>query len=621
MMENFEFLRLIVIFPLVGFVLIFIFSRFITNKLAAWIASISVFLSFIFSIISVKKMIITTTPLIDTLMWWINEDFLKIPIRFYLDNLSSVMILVVSGVSFLIHIYSISYMHGDRDFKRFFSYLNLFVFFMLLLVLSDNLVITFFGWEGVGLSSYLLIGFWYENIENSKAARKAFIVNRIGDAFFIAALMITHYFLSTINITELSYLAIKEKLPYLINSTLFGVPVIFLITLMIFIASCGKSAQFPLYVWLPDAMAGPTPVSALIHAATMVTAGIYLISRMFSMFSLTQTFNLILYVAAFTSLLSAIIALGQRDIKKILAYSTISQLGYMFMGVASFNYQAGMFHLTTHAFFKALLFLSAGALIHSLSGVQDIFKMSGLGNKIKPVFYVMLIGFLAISGFPYLSGYFSKDMIIESIYLSGNKTIWALSILTAFLTALYMTRMFVIVFLRKTNDNHHIHIHQPNWLMLTPLYILAFFSIISGFFMNEFLKFLKLDVLHHQLPFYIKYLPTTAALFGIFLGYLIFISDRKITFGILSNLVYNKFYIDEIYDSIIVKPLYWLASNLFKIIERMFIDKSFVEGIGRVFLSFSNISLKIENSNLLYYISYIIISISIFILILIKGAG
>ncbi|MGC8867553.1 MAG: NADH-quinone oxidoreductase subunit L, partial [Elusimicrobiales bacterium] len=441
-------------------------------------------------------------------------------------NLSSVMVLVVSGVSFLIHIYSISYMHGDKDFKRFFSYFNLFVFFMLLLVLADNLIITFFGWEGVGLSSYLLIGFWYENIENSKAAKKAFIVNRIGDVFFIMAIMIIYFLLSSASITEISYQIIKENLSYFLNSTIFSVSASFLITLFIFISACGKSAQFPLYIWLPDAMAGPTPVSALIHAATMVTAGVYLISRMFFIFSLTSTMEIILYISAFTSLLSAVIAIGQRDIKKILAYSTISQLGYMFMGVACGNYASGMFHLTTHAFFKALLFLSAGAVIHSLSGIQDIFQMGGLKEKIKSVFYVMLIGFLAISGFPYLSGYFSKDMIIESIYLSGYKTIWLISLITALLTSLYMTRMFVIVFIRKPFDKN-LHPHHPDIIMMFPLYILAFLSLVSGFFMKVFLNFLGHEIETHHIPLYVKYLPAIISLLGIYLGYIIFISESK----------------------------------------------------------------------------------------------
>ncbi|MGC9069888.1 MAG: NADH-quinone oxidoreductase subunit L [Elusimicrobiales bacterium] len=621
MSQNFELLRFIILSPLTGFLFIFLFSRFISNRITSYIACLAVFLSFVFSVISVENMISNNSPLTDMIFWWINQDFIKIPFRLYLDNLSSVMVLVVSGVSFLIHIYSISYMHGDKDFKRFFSYFNLFVFFMLLLVLADNLIITFFGWEGVGLSSYLLIGFWYENIENSKAAKKAFIVNRIGDVFFIMAIMIIYFLLSSASITEISYQIIKENLSYFLNSTIFSVSASFLITLFIFISACGKSAQFPLYIWLPDAMAGPTPVSALIHAATMVTAGVYLISRMFFIFSLTSTMEIILYISAFTSLLSAVIAIGQRDIKKILAYSTISQLGYMFMGVACGNYASGMFHLTTHAFFKALLFLSAGAVIHSLSGIQDIFQMGGLKEKIKSVFYVMLIGFLAISGFPYLSGYFSKDMIIESIYLSGYKTIWLISLITALLTSLYMTRMFVIVFIRKPFDKN-LHPHHPDIIMMFPLYILAFLSLVSGFFMKVFLNFLGHEIETHHIPLYVKYLPAIISLLGIYLGYIIFISESKAKkLGFLSTLVYNKFYVDEIYDVLIVKPIYSIASNLFQVVERSIIDKFFIEGSAKSFMDLSFISSRMENSNLVYYISYIIIAVSIFIIILIKGVG
>ncbi len=621
MSQNFELLRFIILSPLTGFLFIFLFSRFISNRITSYIACLAVFLSFVFSVISVENMISNNSPLTDMIFWWINQDFIKIPFRLYLDNLSSVMVLVVSGVSFLIHIYSISYMHGDKDFKRFFSYFNLFVFFMLLLVLADNLIITFFGWEGVGLSSYLLIGFWYENIENSKAAKKAFIVNRIGDVFFIMAIMIIYFLLSSASITEISYQIIKENLSYFLNSTIFSVSASFLITLFIFISACGKSAQFPLYIWLPDAMAGPTPVSALIHAATMVTAGVYLISRMFFIFSLTSTMEIILYISAFTSLLSAVIAIGQRDIKKILAYSTISQLGYMFMGVACGNYASGMFHLTTHAFFKALLFLSAGAVIHSLSGIQDIFQMGGLKEKIKSVFYVMLIGFLAISGFPYLSGYFSKDMIIESIYLSGYKTIWLISLITALLTSLYMTRMFVIVFIRKPFDKN-LHPHHPDIIMMFPLYILAFLSLVSGFFMKVFLNFLGHEIETHHIPLYVKYLPAIISLLGIYLGYIIFISESKAKkLGFLSTLVYNKFYVDEIYDVLIVKPIYSIASNLFQVVERSIIDKFFIEGSAKSFMDLSFISSRMENSNLVYYVSYIIIAVSIFIIILLKGVG
>ncbi|MCX7698981.1 MAG: NADH-quinone oxidoreductase subunit L [Candidatus Goldbacteria bacterium] len=615
------YLFLIIIPPLIGFIINFLFSRCINNKLSSLIASLSVLLSFVFSILNTIILKKEGKSFINqTIFWWINQDFIKIPIKLYLDSLSAIMTLIVTGIGFLIHVYSISYMRKDKDFKRFFSYLNLFIFFMLLLVLSDNLIITFFGWEGVGLCSYLLIGFWYENIENSKAAKKAFIVNRIGDAFFIAAIVICYFLLSSAGIYELSYIELNRNISYLINSTILGIPSVFLITFFLFLAACGKSAQFPLYVWLPDAMAGPTPVSALIHAATMVTAGIYLIARLFVLYSYsTLIMNIIIWVSAITSLISAIIAIGQKDIKKILAYSTISQLGYMFMGLASGNYQASMFHLTTHAFFKALLFLSAGAIIHSLGGVQDIFKMGDLKNNLKNIFYITLIGSLAIIGFPYTSGYYSKDLIIEYIYLSGNKTVWFISLIVVFLTAFYMTRMFVIVFIKKNNKHIHLH-HKPDKIMIFPLYILALFSLTSGYFGKNFFEFLETKKYDIDLPHLIKYAPIFFMSFGVVSSYLIYTKNLNIKLKILSNLVYNKFYVDEMYEKLIIKPLTKFAYLVFKYIDRKLIDNILIEGLGSLFISISKKTSKMENSNTHFYVTYLLLTLSAFIIfIFIKG--
>lgn len=620
MIGDFMILRFIIFFPLIGFIINFLLSRMISKRISGIIATSMVFISFTLSCFSVYKLIsLQQNYLSDTFFWWINEDFLKIPFSFYLDNLSSVMILVVTGVSFLIHFYSISYMNQDKDYKRFFSYLNLFVFFMLLLVLSDNIIITFFGWEGVGLSSYLLIGFWYEDIENSKAAKKAFIVNKIGDVFFILAMVVIYFVFSQIGIYDLSYRSIISNLQNITTHTILDMPVSTIIAILLFIASCGKSAQFPLYVWLPDAMAGPTPVSALIHAATMVTAGIYLISRLFPLYiNSPLAMSIIMWVAAFTSLISAIIAVGQRDIKKILAYSTISQLAYMFMAISSYNWQGGLFHLFTHAFFKALLFLAAGAIIHSLNGIQDIFQMGELKDKLKNVFVVTLAGYLAIIGFPYTSGYFSKDNIIEGIYLSGNIGVWILSLITAFLTSLYMTRMIVIVFLRKSHIHHHIH--KPDWIMLMPLYILALLSIFAGFVSAKLFKFLNVVEVHHHLPVLVKYAPIISMVLGICIGYTLYISEKTLKFTFLFKLVYNKFYVDEIYDTLISKPTYRFALTLFKYIDRGFIDKFMIEGIASIIAKTSASTSKIENSNIQWYITYMIISVIIFLIFLIKGA-
>jgi len=561
--------------------------------------------------------------LYDSLFKWISFSDMKIDFSLITDPLSIIMALTISGVSFLIHIYSIGYMHGDRDYKRFFSYLNLFVFFMLILVLADNIILMFVGWEGVGLCSYLLIGFWYENINNSIAGKKAFITNRIGDAFFISGIIITYFILSSNGIFDMKFSTINSNINLFYNTSIFGYSSLTLITLLFFIGATGKSAQFPLYVWLPDAMAGPTPVSALIHAATMVTAGVYLIARLNPLYSHSNSVvNFILYIAAFTSIFSAIIAITQRDIKKILAYSTISQLGYMFMGAVSINYTSGIFHLVTHAFFKALLFLTAGAVIHSLSGEQDIFNMGELKNKLKNVFIVMLVGWLSITGFPFLSGYFSKDFIIENIYLSGHKFVWLISIICAFITAFYMTRLFNIAFIEKSEKIRHEHIHKPTSVMMIPLFILALLSISAGYFLKPFLSFLSIEEINHEIPLIIKELPVIAAISGIILGF--YLTKKEIAkilenkFKTLHKIISNKFYVDEIYQYIIINPLFKLSNLIFKIIDRFIIDDSMVNGISKSFYSTGEITTKIENSNIRVYSSYIIIAVLIMIFLFIK---
>ena len=621
---EYKLLRWIILSPLITFFINFLFKRYISKLASGIIASIGVFLSFIISFVSFNK--IRTLPseisLYDTLFKWIGFNDINVYVSFNFDHLSSIMALVVSGVSFLIHVYSMEYMKDDKDYIRFFSYLNLFVFFMLLLVLADNILLMFVGWEGVGLCSYLLIGFWYENINNSIAGKKAFITNRIGDAFFIAGIIITHFVLFKNSIYDLSFSTINSSLEIFYNTKIFGYSSLTIITFLFFMGATGKSAQFPLYVWLPDAMAGPTPVSALIHAATMVTAGVYLIAKLNPLYENAHLIkDIILYIASFTAILSAIIAITQRDIKKILAYSTISQLGYMFMGVVTINWAGGVFHLVTHAFFKALLFLTAGAVIHSLSGEQDIFNMGNLKNKLKSVFVVMVVGWLAITGFPFLSGYFSKDFIIENLYLSGHKNIWFISIITAFITGFYMTRLFNIAFIQNHEKNYHIH--SPGYLMTIPLYILAFLSISAGYFLKPFLSFMNIQIDTLHIPTTIKNIPLFVSIAGIIAGFYFTrkdISDKLETkFKYIYSLITNKFYVDEIYDFIIIKPLKLFAETTFRLIDRKLIDTTIVEGVAKTMYFTGSIFSKLENSKIRFYTLYILLGITLVIIVILRS--
>jgi NADH-quinone oxidoreductase subunit L len=619
-MTSSSLVRWIVFAPLAGFIINFLFSRFIKKYLVSIIASLAVLLSFVFSCILFfrLKAMPSDTAISDVVFNWMNITNLNINIAFVLDRLSAIMSLVVSGVSFLIHIYSIGYMDDDSDFKRFFSYLNLFVFFMLVLVLANNILLLFVGWEGVGLCSYLLIGFWYENINNSKAGKKAFITNRVGDAFFIAGMVVIYYILSSNGFYNLDFNTINSNVSLFYNTSIFGVSSLTLIAILLFIGATGKSAQFPLYVWLPDAMAGPTPVSALIHAATMVTAGVYLVARLIPVYSASvSALNFILYISAFTAIFSAIIAITQRDIKKILAYSTISQLGYMFMGVAGGIYIGGIFHLVTHAFFKALMFLSAGAVIHALSNEQDIFNMGSLNKKLKNIFIVMGVGWLSISGFPFLSGYFSKDFIIENLYLSGHKGIWLVAVVTAFLTAFYMTRMFNIAFIKESKKE--LHPHRPTSVMTIPLYILAILAIISGFFINGFISFAGVNRTEEFLPLTVKYTPVVLSLLGIICGFVL-TADRISDFlstslSWLHKIVYDKFYVDEIYDFLIIRPLGWISKTTFNIIDRVIIDRTLVEGTARAFYQGGRVSAISQNGNAQIYAVYMLFGTAIILLV------
>ncbi|MFM2195595.1 MAG: hypothetical protein RL092_1195, partial [Bacteroidota bacterium] len=516
---------------------------------------------------------------------------LKVAFSFQIDQLSSLFLLIITGVGFLIHVYSTAYMHDEegKDFAKYFAYLNLFVFSMLLLVMGGNFLILFVGWEGVGLCSYLLIGYWYENNNYTDAAKKAFVMNRIGDLGFLLALF---WLISKTGSMEYSQVLTPASLAKLTSFDITG------ITLLMFVGATGKSAQIPLFTWLPDAMAGPTPVSALIHAATMVTAGIYLIARsniLFSSAIITQ--QVITIIGLATAFLAASIALKQNDIKKILAYSTVSQLGFMFLALGTGNYVAAVFHVLTHAFFKALMFLGSGSVIHAMGGEQDIRNMGGLHKHMKVTSITFLIGCLAISGIPGFSGFFSKDEILAGAF-GYNTIIYGVALFTALMTAFYMFRLYIITFtgkFRGTHDQEH-HLHESPAAMTIPLIILAILSIVGGYIgipevlggHHELAHYLSPIIptahhsLSHQTELMLMGLSTALVLGAITFAWIRFRNFKvEQSNGGLSSILENKWYVDECYEWIIVKPIK-KASSLFQhILENRIIDGS-VNGVGKL---------------------------------------
>ncbi|GIW47763.1 MAG: NADH-quinone oxidoreductase subunit L [Deltaproteobacteria bacterium] len=588
--------------------------------------------------------------IIQELFVWIPSGELKIGFEFLLDSLSCVMSLVVTWVSFLIHVYSIGYMHEDRSYSRYFTYLNMFVFFMLLLVLGNNFPLMFVGWEGVGLASYLLIGFWYEDAEKAYAGRKAFIVNRIGDFGFILGIFLIFFVFGSLNYQEVFSRALSPEFMDAIPQA-----VITTIALLLFVGAVGKSAQFPLYVWLPDAMAGPTPVSALIHAATMVTAGVYMIARCNVFYSQSPTAQMIVVgIATFTAFLAATIAITQNDIKKVLAYSTVSQLGYMFMGVGSGAYVAGMFHLVTHAFFKALLFLGSGSVIHALGGEQDIRKMGGLRRFLPVTSITFLIGTLAISGVPLFSGFFSKDEILGALYEKGYGICWFIALVTAVLTAFYMLRLYILTFEGKPRIpedlKHHIHESPPS--MLIPLIILAVLSVAGGYigipeFMwksigiegeNLFERFLSSSILsteqvtHHALPhgslthWGLVALSVLAAFVGIALAVYMYainpvLPERLTEKPIVSLLYrgsYGKWFVDEIYDLVFVKTFVNL-SKLLALFDLKVIDGA-VNGIAGAIRALASVLRTAQTGLLRFYAALMAIGVTAILVYMILSA-
>jgi NADH-quinone oxidoreductase subunit L len=494
---------------------------------------------------------------------WINAGMLHIDFSFVLDQLSLVMLLVVTGVGFLIHIYSVGYMHDDEGYARYFSYLNLFLFFMTVLVLAGNALLMFVGWEGVGLASYLLIGFWYQKTVAAEAGKKAFIVNRIGDFGFLIGM-----FLLLANFGTLTFSEIADKLAA--NPAWSG-GVLTSIALCLLLGATGKSAQLPLYIWLPDAMEGPTPVSALIHAATMVTAGVYMIARTHALYDRSPfALSVVAIIGAATAIFAATIGLVQNDIKRVLAYSTISQLGYMFLGCGVAAYSAAIFHLMTHAFFKALLFLAAGSVIHGMGGVQDLRKLGGLRKHLPVTFWTMTAAVFAIAGFFPFAGFFSKDAILYAAFLQGNsgKVLWFVGLVTALLTSFYMFRLWYLTFMGKSRSPE-VHPHESPWSMLGPLVILALFSIGGGWIgIERFAAYLapstgplSLETGSAHLELVLSILAVAVALLGWFIADRFYRQRPEAPARLAAavpagySVLAHKYWVDEFYGAVIVKPL------------------------------------------------------------------
>ncbi|MFA4867636.1 MAG: NADH-quinone oxidoreductase subunit L [Pedobacter sp.] len=584
---------LVPLIPLLGFVINGLGRNSLSKNLIGFIGSSVIFISFAISLGIFFELGADANKSHEIFLFdWISAGNLHIPLSFLVDPLSSLMLLIITGIGFLIHIYSIGYMHSDEGFGKFFAYLNLFIFFMLLLVLGSNYIVMFIGWEGVGLCSYLLIGFWYTNSSYASAAKKAFVMNRIGDLGFLLGVFLIF--------TTFGSVEFGKIFPQAANM-LPGNGTIALIALFLFIGACGKSAQLPLFTWLPDAMAGPTPVSALIHAATMVTAGIYMIARSNLIFDLAPFIqHIIAIVGLATAVFAAIIALTQNDIKKVLAYSTVSQLGYMFLGLGVGAYDGAFFHVITHAFFKALLFLCAGSVIHALHHEQDMRHMGGLRKKLPVTFITMLIGTIAIAGLPPFSGFFSKDEILAHVYMH-DKVMWGIAVFTAFLTAFYMFRMLFLTFYGKYRGTHHAEekIHESPKSMTIPLIVLAVLSAFGGMIgIPEALggshwlsQWLSPVIKHvgeapdHATEYMLMAVSVIGVLISIGVAYNKYIKQNDIPVAdegkrsALVNLSYNKFYVDEIYDAIIRKPLDAISVFFYKIVDNKIVD-GIVNGLG-----------------------------------------
>jgi len=620
--------------PLAGSAINGLFGRRFAQKTVTAVAVGSTTLAFLASLTLIAefwKLAPAQIPVIRSFFPWIVAGNFRVDFALQIDQLTIIMLLVVTGVGWLIHIYSVGYMAHEGGYYRFFSYLNLFMFFMLVLVMGANFGLMFVGWEGVGLCSYLLIGFFFLKKSAADAGKKAFVVNRVGDFGFLLGLFFIFKTFGTLDIHTV--LARVAELPV----ETAGIGTITAIGLLLFVGAAGKSAQVPLYVWLPDAMEGPTPVSALIHAATMVTAGVYMVARSNVIYVHAPfAMKVVAVVGCFTAFFAATIGLVQTDIKRVLAYSTVSQLGYMFLACGVGAFSAGIFHLMTHAFFKALLFLAAGSVIHALGGEQDMRNMGGLRGPIRATFLTMLAATLAIAGCPGFSGFFSKDEILWQAYSSpyGNWALWLVAVVTALLTAFYMFRLIFLTFFGAPRyDEHHVHVHESGRPMLIPLIVLAVFSVIGGWMAapslfggkNHFEEFLQPVFAHaeemraqlspgapHSLEFPLMLLAIAVAAIGFFAAWWMYVRKPQAADEVAGklaapySLLAHKYYVDELYDAAIVHPIQWISTFvLWKGVDAAGIDGT-VNGVAQLARDLGQEARQVQSGNGRTYASWLV---------------
>ena len=655
-----DYVWLIPVFPLLGAFINGIVGIRFPKKVVGFIGASAILLSFLVAC-SIFWELVQLAPearVAQVISYrWIPCGDLQVNIGFLVDALSLIMMLTVSGVSFVIHVYSIGYMHDDPGFRRYFTYLNLFVFFMLTLVSANSFLLMFVGWEGVGLCSYLLIGFWYQNKAPADAGKKAFIVNRIGDFGFLLAMMLIFVVFGT-----LDFLPVFENAPHLLRS---GELTVVLITLLLFVGACGKSAQIPLYVWLPDAMEGPTPVSALIHAATMVTAGVYMVARCNVLFSLAPlSMTVVATVGALTAIFTASIAMVANDIKRVLAYSTISQLGYMFLACGVGASVAGVFHLMTHAFFKALLFLCAGSVMHALSGELDMRKMGGLKSYLPITFWTFFIGCLAIAGIPPFAGFFSKDEILWEAF-KHNKVLWLLADIAAFMTAFYMFRAVFMTFFGKSRMDPEVehHVHESPPMMTNPLISLAVLSTVGGLVgipimkgWNKFHEFLgpvleghggehvvekstaglafASEVATHGaegahrysvgFELFMMEVSVAIGLAGIIAAYYFYLRRPELPGKIAErfkgayNLLVNKYFVDELYHAYVVTPINMISTFLWRGIDEKVVDGAMVNGTAWLVKRVSGGLRRLQTGSVQNYALSILIGLVLVLYLILK---
>lgn len=643
-MNSHALIAILLLAPLIGFLINGVRFKSHEGIISGTIATIAAATSFLCSLLLVFQVASMEPGLrrIEEIFFkWIEVGDLNVTAGFVVDPISSVMILVITGVGSLIHLFSIGYMSHDERPAKYFAYLNLFLFNMLVLVLGNNLLMTFVGWEGVGLCSYLLIGFWFKDPAKAAAGMKAFVTNRIGDAGFLLGIFTLFYTFNTVNYAELA-----ARMPEAAEIGVWGP--ISIACLFLFIGATGKSAQIPLYVWLPDAMAGPTPVSALIHAATMVTAGVYLIVRMSAVFMLApMVMTIIAWVGALTALVAATIGVTQWDIKKVLAYSTVSQLGYMFLacGVGAFN--AAMFHLMTHAFFKALMFLGSGSVIHGMHEEQDIRKMGGLAKAMPITHLTFFFGWLAIIGMPPFAGFFSKDEILWMAFASpmGNKALWAIGVIGAVLTAFYMTRLMAWTFWTKPRYGHDVHPHESGVVMTLPLMVLAVLSIFGGFLgsphvIGEILPWHPENVLETWMGPFVTHVQLghedaalewalmgiSVALAGIsaFFAFDTYVNRPKRAealargLGPMYSLVSNKYWVDELYFKAIINPIVELSKRLWFYIDIHVIDKATYLASDLV-TGMASFSKSVQNGKTQQYALYMALGLVVVVTFILVG--